>query len=151
MTTQSNLQAKGFLATLFDFSFTSFLTLRFLKVIYTVLVVLVLLGGLSIFIAFASRGVGGFIAGLVLAPLLALVYLVIARISLEVVALFFRIGENTSVMARAALADGVVAPASPYGQPPVAPPTSSTEPTSPITSTEPTEPPFPPSTTDPLG
>ncbi|WP_426566654.1 hypothetical protein ACPPVT_08990 [Angustibacter sp. McL0619] len=69
----------------FDFSFTSFITLRFLKVIYIVLVVISLLAGLSLF------------------------YVLLARIYLEIVELFFRIGENTTILARAAAGE---APAS---------------------------------------
>ena len=43
--TTSNSQQKNFIASLFDFGFTSFVTLRFLKVIYAIFVVLILLVG----------------------------------------------------------------------------------------------------------
>ena len=46
--TTSNSQQKNFIASLFDFGFTSFVTLRFLKVIYAIFVVLILLVGLFV-------------------------------------------------------------------------------------------------------
>lgn len=93
----TNTHVKSFFATLFDFSFTSFITLRFLKAIYAIVVALVLLGGLISLIAGLSSGSAlGVITGLILAPLGTLVYLVLARIGLEVVAMFFRIGDDTA-------------------------------------------------------
>ncbi len=94
--TTNNSQQKSFFATLFDFGFTSFVTLRFLKVIYAIMVVLILLGGLFFLIAGLSTGNSlGILGAIIFAPLVTLVYLVLARISFEVIAMFFRIGENT--------------------------------------------------------
>ena len=72
---------------------------------------LLLRGGLSILLAF------------VLAPLGTLLYLMLARISLEALALFFRMGENTSAIA-AALGSGAGPNADPpagFGTPPGGP------------------------------
>lgn len=90
---------KGFFAALFDFSFTSFITLKFLKVIYALLVAMILLTGLVSLLAAVSQGGVLILVGLVLVPVMTLVYLVFARVALELVAMFFRIGDNTSVMA----------------------------------------------------
>ena len=46
------IEAKGFLASLFDFGFTSFVTLKFLKVIYMLVV------GLMVLYAAVSEGGG---------------------------------------------------------------------------------------------
>jgi hypothetical protein len=94
--TTTNSQQKNFLASLFDFGFTSFVTLRFLKVIYAIFVVLILLGGLFLLIGGLSTGNAlGIIGAIIFAPLVTLVYLVFARIMFEVIAMFFRIGDNT--------------------------------------------------------
>jgi hypothetical protein len=106
----SQLESKGFFSGLFDFGFTSFITLRFLKVIYIILVVLILLAALVSFIAFISQGGVGVLLAIVVVPIVTLLYLVLARVYMEVIALFFRIGENTSIMARA-LNAGSVPPA----------------------------------------
>jgi hypothetical protein len=97
----SALESKGFFAALFDFGFTSFITLKFLRVIYALLVGTVLLIGLICLVAGLSSG--GIVAlfALILAPLVTLLYLIFIRIAMEVIALFFRIGEATNTMAAA--------------------------------------------------
>lgn len=113
-------QHKGFFASLFDFSFTSFITLKFLKVIYAVMVGLILLMGLGFFLGLASKGGGGAVLALVVVPIATLAYLMFARMWLEIVAILFRIGENTSILAAAARggASGPSATGYGYGQPP---------------------------------
>lgn len=118
----SRLEAKGFFPSLFDFGFTSFVTLRFLKLIYTVLVALILLAGLIFLIAGLSRGGGAAVVSIVLVPLVTLLYLIFARIYVELIALFFRIGENTAVMAAALAGGSGGAPPAAYGFPPAGPP-----------------------------
>lgn len=89
-------QEKGFLASLFDFGFTSFVTLRFLKVIYAIWVVLILIAGVAFLIAgFSSGTTIGVIGAIIFAPLITLLYIIGARIFFEIVAMFFRIGDNT--------------------------------------------------------
>lgn len=95
------METKGFFGGLFDFGFTSFITLKFLRVIYALLVVLILLVGLIVLVAGLSQGGGSAVAVIFLAPMATLLYLVFTRVTMEVIALFFRIGENTSVMAAA--------------------------------------------------
>ena len=98
---RSQLEAKGLFAGLFDFSFTTFITLKFLRVIYAILMVLILLGGLVFLLRGLSQGGGTAIATIIFVPLGVLLYLIFARISMELIALFFRIGENTSRRAAA--------------------------------------------------
>ena len=95
----SQLEARGLFAGLFDFGFTAFITLKFLRVIYAILMVLIVLGGLFFFLALASRGAAAILLALIVVPLVTLLYLIFARISMELIALLFRIGENTSIMA----------------------------------------------------
>lgn len=119
----SQLEAKGLFAGLFDFSFTTFITLKFLRLIYIVLMVLILLGGLTFLLRGLAQGGGTAVAAIVLVPVFMLLYLVFARIYMELIALFFRIGENTSVIA-AHLAGGGAAGGTPPG-PGATPPGSS--------------------------
>ena len=110
----SPLEAKGLFAGLFDLGFTTFITLKFLRVIYIVLMVLILLGGLVFLLRGLTQGGGTAVAALVLVPVFMLLYLVFARIYLELIALFFRIGENTSIIA-AHLAGGATGGSTPPG------------------------------------
>ena len=98
----TQIEAKGFFASLFDFGFTSFITLKFLRLIYGVLVVLILLAGVVLLIGSITQGGIYILIGIIIVPIVTLLYLVLTRISMEVVALFFRIGENTSIMAASA-------------------------------------------------
>lgn len=109
----SQLESKGFFASLFDFGFTSFITLRFLRVIYIVLMAVIFITGLILFFTGFTRGAAGIAFSLIVVPIVTLLYLVIARIYMELIAIFFRIGENTTQMAQA-LGGGGQAPA-PYG------------------------------------
>jgi Domain of unknown function (DUF4282) len=93
---------KGFFASLLDFGFTSFITLRFLRVIYVVLGVMTLLTAVVMLVLNLSRGGTTAVVAVFLVPIFTLLYLIMIRVYLEVIALFFRIGENISVMAAAA-------------------------------------------------
>jgi hypothetical protein len=127
----SPMETKGFFAALFDFGFTSFITLKFLRVIYTILVCLILLVGLLFLIYGLSQGGGPAVAFIFLAPIATLLYLILVRIYMELIAMFFRIGENTAIMA-AQLSGQSPPPATPgYGYGPGAP----TGPTGPINPT----------------
>jgi len=93
------LQGKGFFPSLFDFSFRSFITLRFIKVLYIVIIVL---AGIVAFIFFAaavaSGNVGQMILGLLFAGVFFFFYVILARLALELLVVIFRIGENTSIL-----------------------------------------------------
>jgi cellulose synthase/poly-beta-1,6-N-acetylglucosamine synthase-like glycosyltransferase len=95
----TQLEAKGLFAGLFDFGFTTFITLKFLRVIYIVLMALIFLGGLVFLVRGLAAGGAAAVATIVFVPLGVLLYLIVARIYMELIALFFRIGENTSIMA----------------------------------------------------
>ena len=124
--TAAGSQEKTFLASLFDFGFTSFVTLRFLKVIYAIWVVLILIGGVAMLIFGFSSGTSiGIIASIILVPLITLVYIIVARIFFEIVAMFFRIGDNTYLAVQllggkpSGLMGGSAQPApAPYGSAP---------------------------------
>jgi cellulose synthase/poly-beta-1,6-N-acetylglucosamine synthase-like glycosyltransferase len=93
---------RGFFATLFDFSFTSFITLKFMKVIYAIAVGLILLVGAIFFLAMLVRGGGSTLLAIVGVPVVTMAYLVLVRLSFELVAQFFRIGEHVRLIAQQA-------------------------------------------------
>lgn len=86
------------LAALLDFSFTHFITISFIKVIYMLAILAILVGWLGLVVAgFAS----GFIAGIgaiIVGSIVALLYLIMARVWLELIVVIFRIGDNTSTL-----------------------------------------------------
>ena len=92
------IESENFFASLFDFDFTSFVTLRFMKVIYALLVTLILLFGLHLRRPPSQRELGRSRGGDPRRPCGHAALLILARVTMEMVALFFRIGENTSLL-----------------------------------------------------
>lgn len=86
---------KGFVASLFDFGFTSFVTTKVVKVLYVLVMVLLALGALGFVIsAFAVKPILGIFVLLIAAPIVFFVYLAVWRIFLEILIIIFRIAED---------------------------------------------------------
>ena len=99
------MEGKGFFGALFDLSFSEFVTTKMIKILYILLLILVAIGFVialfSGLITMFSRG--GFLAGLVaivLAAIGALIYIILARMWMELVIVVFRIAENTTELVR---------------------------------------------------
>lgn len=95
------MEEKGFFGALFDLSFSEFVTTRLIKILYILLLILIAIGFIvaviSGLVTMFSRG--GFLAGLlaiVFAPIGALVWVIMARVWMELIIVVFRIAENTT-------------------------------------------------------
>ena len=88
----------SFFASLFDFSFSRFVTLRLVKFLYVVSMILMVFVVIAVIIAGFTEAVSGVetVGYIVLAPILALLYLIMIRVSLELVVVVFRIGETAA-------------------------------------------------------
>lgn len=89
------MEAKGFLGSLFDYSFGSYITPKIIKVLYVLATVLVALWTLAlVLIAFnVSSGFGVFTL-LILAPFYFVVAMIYARVFLELLSAFFHIHDD---------------------------------------------------------
>ena len=104
---------KGWIATLFDLSFSSFLTIKIIRVLYILAIVGVALGALSVLLSSAlQNGAIGVVIGLVGAVVVFFVGVLLARVYMEIIMVMFRIAENTTVMAAAMTAKDSSEPAS---------------------------------------
>jgi hypothetical protein len=87
----------GFFKSLFDFNLKHFITLKVIRLLYGISVVtIVLLGVLLITVSFAGGGDAGsykFLT-LILTPVGVLFYIIMARLWVEFLANFYRIGDN---------------------------------------------------------
>ncbi len=93
-------QAKGFLESLFDFSFTTFVTSKLIKVLYVLSIVCAALGWLFlIIIGFTVSTALGVLMLLIGGPLLFLLSVIYARVLLEIMIVIFRISEHTAEIA----------------------------------------------------
>jgi hypothetical protein len=86
---------EGFFRSLFDISFTSFITTKIIKFLYVLALVLIGLGALILIVSafLASVAAGAFVL-LIVAPLMTFLYVIYARVVLEVIIQIFRINEH---------------------------------------------------------
>ncbi len=88
-------QQNSLIGSLFDFSFSHFVTMKIIPILYGIIMVLVALASLVFaFSGFASNFFAGLLT-LILAPVFFFFYVVVSRIWLEFVVVVFRIAENT--------------------------------------------------------
>lgn len=90
------MEGKGFFGGLFDLSFTEFVTTRVIKVLYVLAILLSAIGALGLLIGGIARGGGTAFVAIILSPVAFLLYVLMARIWLEVIIVLFRIAENTN-------------------------------------------------------
>lgn len=91
---------KGVLVSLFDLSFTSLVTTRVIRILYLLILILIGLGLLGFLVAsIASGSAGQIVLTLVLGPLFALLYVIYARVFLEVIMAIFRLLESSREIA----------------------------------------------------
>lgn len=89
----------GFFARLFDFSFETFITPTIIKalfILYLVVVALMTLG--MVVVAFTQSVVVGLLALIIGVPIFGFIYILMGRVWLELVVIFFRIHENTDAL-----------------------------------------------------
>jgi len=85
---------RGFFRSLFDLSFTSFITTKIIKLVYVLtLIVVAIIAVISVVAAFRESTGLGVLTLVILAPIGSLLYVVFARIALELVIQVFRITE----------------------------------------------------------
>ncbi len=93
----TNPQTKGFLRSLFDFSFKSLIASRVIRVLYVLWMLLLALGTIGLIIAgFEINAALGAVTLLILGPLSFLFNLIFVRVLLELVMAIFAIQDNTS-------------------------------------------------------
>ncbi|NIV40184.1 MAG: DUF4282 domain-containing protein [Anaerolineae bacterium] len=94
------MEDKGFFGALFDLSFSEFVTIKFIRILYIIFLMLIAIGFIfGIIGGFVSMFTDSFWSGLwkiIVAPIGALISIVLTRIWLEVLAVVFRIAENTT-------------------------------------------------------
>ena len=92
---QEGASSKGFVGSLFDFGFTSFVTPKVVRVLYPLIMILAGLGALGLAAtAFSISVVVGILALIIFAPLYFLVVTAIWRIALEFFVVIFRVAED---------------------------------------------------------
>ncbi len=91
----SAASAKGFVGSLFDFGFNSFVTPKVVKVVYVLVTVVLGLAALGLLVlAFEESAIFGIIALIIICPLYFLFNLALWRILLELIMVIFRMSDD---------------------------------------------------------
>jgi hypothetical protein len=91
--------SKSFLAALFDFSFSEFITVKLIKILY---VIGIIIAGIAALIMIGGGFRASFFAGLlalIISPIVFLLYILVIRIWLELIIVLFKIADNTKNIA----------------------------------------------------
>lgn len=89
----------GSLSALLDLSFNQFVTMSVIKILYILAIVL---AGLFALIMVVTSFIGSIVSGLialVISPIIFIVYVLMARVWLEIIMVIFRIEKNTREVA----------------------------------------------------
>jgi Domain of unknown function (DUF4282) len=96
-----SLRPAGFFESLFDFSFTSLVTTKLIKVLYGLSIAVLALGSLFfVLIAFSASSTAGAFMLIFGAPLFFLLGVCYTRVMLEIMIVLFRIAEHTAEIAQ---------------------------------------------------
>ena len=88
-------EEKGFMGSLFDLSFTEFVTTRIIKFLYIIAIIVAAIAAIAIIVSGFAQGFVVGIISLILSPIIFLLYVVLSRVWLELIIVIFRIAENT--------------------------------------------------------
>lgn len=89
----------GFFESLMDTRFDHLITPTMIRFLYIVAMILIALGALAVIIAGFAESAGAGILALILAPIFALIYLIVTRLWLELIIVIFKIRDATEEVA----------------------------------------------------
>lgn len=93
------MEPKGFFSSLFDFSFSEFIVLKIISLLFIIgLAISAIITIMILASAFATSTIAGIIT-LILSPIIFLIQVIIVRIYLELIIVVFKIAENTKDIA----------------------------------------------------
>jgi Domain of unknown function (DUF4282) len=91
----TSFDAKGFLRSLYDFGFTSLITPKVIRFVYALLVIINSIGAVLFLLGcLASRNGLLIVFGLIFVPVFYLVYMILLRITMELIVVFFKMGDD---------------------------------------------------------
>lgn len=124
------MQAKSFFSSLFDYSFSSYITPKMIRVLYVLTTIVVVLWTLAIvFVAFKASTAAGILTLVIFGPIIFVITMIYVRVGLELLMAFFRIhGDVEEINHRGRAGDIQVAAAPEPAAAPIIESASTTEP-----------------------
>ena len=92
-------EKKGFLGALFDFSFSEFITIKLIQVLFIIGIIFSAIVALIFIVSGFNISSGAGILFLILSPIIFVLYVILIRIWLEIIIVIFKIAENTKKLA----------------------------------------------------
>lgn len=93
------MQKKGFWASLFDMTFSSFITVKIVQLLYWLAIIFNALVCLGLVIVASDQDGGAAVIMLILAPIIFIILTIFARVYLETTIVLFKIADNTGEIA----------------------------------------------------
>ena len=93
------METKGFISSLFDLSFASFVTPKIIRVLFVLSLIGIGLWSLLILIAAFNASTGAGVIALIFLPVIFLVGAIFVRVYMETLIVMFKIAENTAATA----------------------------------------------------
>lgn len=85
---------KGFIGSLFDFSFTDLITPKIISFLYIIGLVFAVIGSLGLIVAGFTQGIGSGIIALLLSPIYFALMIIFIRVYMEIIIILFKINEG---------------------------------------------------------
>lgn len=95
----SEQQNKTFFQTLFDFSFSGFISIELIRVLYMISILMAGIAVIAGILAAFSNSFGVGIGAILLAPVIFLVYVLFSRVLFEVFIVIFKIADSLEEIA----------------------------------------------------
>ena len=92
-------QRKGFMSSLMDTRFNNLITPSMVRFLYILMMVVIAIGLVVAIIAGFADSSGSGIAALIIGPIVALLYLIVSRVYLELIIVLFKIREASEQVA----------------------------------------------------
>ncbi len=93
------MEEKGFLSALFDLSFSSMITVKIIRFLYVIALIGAAIWTLIILAALFDASSEAGVVGLILSPVIFLLFAIVVRVYLEMTVVLFKIADNTAVVA----------------------------------------------------
>ena len=87
---------KSFISSLFDFSFTDFITPKIISTLYIIGVIFAIIGSLAFIVVGFTQGIGAGIVALLLSPIYFALMVIFIRVYMEIIIILFKINEGIS-------------------------------------------------------
>jgi hypothetical protein len=88
------MEEKKFFAALFDLSFSQLITKRIIKALFAIAIAVSAIAALVVLIGGIAGGGGGAFLSIIVAPIAFLLWVLVARVWLEIILVLFRISDN---------------------------------------------------------